>query len=261
MIPPKPQISRIEMHFLDRVFQMESGYVLNFSDRTFSQFFAEELRVDIDNPRFAVNGGSKGKRLRTYLQIVEPHQAAAALRALWDYRCDMFLLASTPEPLPEAKAKLTEILVRLDANGDQAKTDAIEAFASDETLNELIQAIERDVSADKPQVALDRLHTYCMKKFAHLLESRGETVSGNDSLNARAGRYFNPLRRDGKCRPISDKIMKSTVEMLELFNHIRNNESLAHDNKLIEANEARFIFDAIVNMLRFLKSIEGKAFE
>ena len=32
--------------------------------------------------------------------------------------------------------------------------------------------------------------------------------------------------------------MKSTVETFELYNSICNNESLAHDNRLVEANEA-----------------------
>jgi hypothetical protein len=36
------------------------GYVLDFSDQSFSQFFATELDVDIDDPTYAVNGRSKG---------------------------------------------------------------------------------------------------------------------------------------------------------------------------------------------------------
>ena len=52
---------------IDNVFGMGDGYVLNFSNRTFSEFFAE-LGVDIDQPRWSVNGGSKAKRLRTYLR-------------------------------------------------------------------------------------------------------------------------------------------------------------------------------------------------
>ena len=37
-------IGSIDMMFLDDVFGMGGGYVLNFSDRTFSEFFREELR-------------------------------------------------------------------------------------------------------------------------------------------------------------------------------------------------------------------------
>jgi hypothetical protein len=48
-----------------------SGYVLNFSDRTFVQNFAEELNIDIDNLIYARNGSSKAKRLRCFLQTVD----------------------------------------------------------------------------------------------------------------------------------------------------------------------------------------------
>ncbi len=82
----------------------------------------------------------------------------------------------------------------------------------------------------------------------------------NDTLNARAGRLFNPLRASGKVRPISAKIMRTTVDVFELFNSIRNNESFAHDNKLVDPAEARYIFDSITSLLRFLKALEGEAF-
>ena len=47
-------IRAVDMLFLDDVFEMGGGYVLNFSDRTFAQFFAEELNLDIDDPAYAV---------------------------------------------------------------------------------------------------------------------------------------------------------------------------------------------------------------
>lgn len=249
------------MQHLDKLFQMESGYVLNghFSDRTSASFFAEELNIDIDDPQYARNGASKAKRLRCFLLTVDPATAGRVLRALWTYREDLRNQLGQEEWAPVSVKKLFELIERLECGSP--RTDAIERFSGDRTLDELVSAIERDIQANKPQVALDRLHTYCMKKFAHLLLLRGEVPQPNESLNARAGRYFNPLRRTGKIRPISEKIMKNTIETFELFNNIRNNESLAHDNVLVAPSEARFIFDAVVNLLRFLKSIEGHRFE
>ncbi len=42
-------IRSIEMLLLDDLFETGGGYVLNFSDLTFAQFFADELNVDIDD--------------------------------------------------------------------------------------------------------------------------------------------------------------------------------------------------------------------
>jgi hypothetical protein len=182
--------------------------------------------------------------------------AARVLRRLWAHREELRAQSGREETELISAAKLTRVIERLERG--VPRTDAIDRFSADESLDELVAAIERDIQANKPHVALDRLHTYCMKKFAHLLAAMGEASNASEALNARAGRYFNPLRRTGKVRPISEKIMKQTVETFELFNSVRNNESLAHDNTLIEPAEARFIFDAVVNLLRFVKSIEGR---
>jgi hypothetical protein len=45
--------------------------MLDFSDASFSAFFAAELDVDIDDLNDAEHGGSNGKRLRYFLQEVD----------------------------------------------------------------------------------------------------------------------------------------------------------------------------------------------
>lgn len=252
------KLNSLDVRVLDKVLEMESGYVLDFTNQTFSEFFADEVGVNIDDPMYSEQGNSKGKRMRRFLYHSEAALAARALRKLWDYREGVRSHQGREETVPNAKQNLFRIIDRLEGEGSLAKTDAIDRFTPDETLDQLVAAIERDIAAGKPQVALDRLHTYCMKKFAHLLSQRGEQPQPGDTLNARAGRYFNPLRRTGRVRPISEKIMKSTVETFELYNTVRNTESLAHDTVLVEENEARFIFEAIANLLRFVKTIEGK---
>ena len=76
----------MDMPIIDKVFDMEGGFVLNFSNRTFDDFFREELGVDIYDPRWAVQGGSKAKRLRYYLRQVDPQTALTTLETLWEYR-------------------------------------------------------------------------------------------------------------------------------------------------------------------------------
>lgn len=80
-----PNIRAIDMMFLDDLFEMGGGYVLNFSNATFSRFFADELNVDIDDPMYAEQGGSKGKRLRCFLQKVDVPTVIRTLKALWEY--------------------------------------------------------------------------------------------------------------------------------------------------------------------------------
>jgi len=255
-------LTAADMRFLNTALAMESGYCLNFSDRTFAEFFADVLRVNIDEERFYAEGGSKGKRMRYFLKSEPDNRVARLLRALWDFRMD---IPPSPYDKPDpagSEARYQSIVARLEQSTAPLATDAIDRFSEDATLEELVAAIQRDVDAGSAGTALDRLHTYCMKKLAHLVTQHSPGTQPAKTLNARLGQYLGVARKNAKSHhPVSFKIMTGAVETFELFNNVRNDRSLAHDNTLIEAAEARFIFDAIANVLRFLKSTEGQAFE
>jgi hypothetical protein len=163
-----------DRRFLEDVFEMGSGYVLNFTDRTFAEFFENELSVNIDDPKYRLKGTSKGKRLRTFLEIESEPVVAKALRVLWEYR-DSFRepTEEQKETARQQKDRFFGIVHSIEGAISTARTDAIEKFAENQTLEELISAIERDTQANKPEAALDRLHTYCMKKFAFVLDQKG----------------------------------------------------------------------------------------
>ena len=89
------------------------GYVLDFGDTSFSEFFATELDVDIEDGRYADMGGSKGKRLRRFLQFVDDQTALRTLRALWEYRNDFLLRTGRTDPVANAEARYLSLLNRL----------------------------------------------------------------------------------------------------------------------------------------------------
>jgi len=249
------------MRVIDEALGMGSGYVLDFSDRTFSQFFDSELQADIDQDQYYAGGSSKAKRLRMYLELEPSQGAAKALRALWAYREDKWRPERDGDPKEQhVKKRFFEIIHTLEGASGLAKTDALERFTANETLEELIAGIERDVSANRPAAALDRLHTYCMKKFAHVLNGRGITFIKEDPLHTRVGKYVKALETEGSVREISLRILKTSISIFESFNSVRNNESFAHDNEIVDHAEARFIFDGITNILRFMKAHEAAKF-
>ena len=49
--------------------RLDAYYVLNFSDRTFSEFFEEHTRIDIDVDTYRERGTSKANRLRSFWAI------------------------------------------------------------------------------------------------------------------------------------------------------------------------------------------------
>jgi hypothetical protein len=119
-----PNIRAIDMLFLDDLFAMGGGYVLNFSDRTFSQFFVEELNCDIDDPAYTVNGKSKGKRLRCFLQKVDIPTVVSTLKALWEYREAVRARDQQAETVENAEGRLLALINRLEGKPEAAKAAA-----------------------------------------------------------------------------------------------------------------------------------------
>lgn len=116
------KIRSIDMLLLDDLFEMGGGYVLNFSDRTFSQFFASELGIDIDDPVYARNGGSKGKRLRCFLQTIDTPTVVRTLHALWDYREALRQRSGVADKVTDAEPRLRALTNRLEGRAENAST-------------------------------------------------------------------------------------------------------------------------------------------
>lgn len=55
---------------------------------------------------------------------------------------------------------------------------------------------------------------------------------------------------------MSERILKSNISILEAFNDVRNNQSLAHDNIVLNKIESKFIFNSVVNAIKFLRAVE-----
>lgn len=244
---------------IDDALAMGSGYVLNFTDRTFAAFFKDEFRIDIDDQRYRARGTSKANRLRSFIEQEDEYMVVRVLGRLWQER-DSLPNYSTADDHERVKTSFFELLSRIEKGGNIPTTDAIDRFSRDETLEELVSSIERDISANKPAAALDRLHTYTMKKFGNLLDGHGLVWTRDDPLHSRVGKYVKVLEQNHQTTEMTKQIIKNSIGTFEKFNFVRNNRSLAHDNDLANHAEARFIYDSVTAILRFIKSIEANRY-
>jgi hypothetical protein len=62
-------------------------------------------------------------------------------------------------------------------------------------------------------------------------------------------------------RDLTMQIIRNAIGIFEKFNHVRNNQSLAHDNELLNKAEARFIYDSVCAILLFIKAVEADRFD
>nr|WP_240043088.1 hypothetical protein [Photorhabdus luminescens] len=75
-----------DLRLFNLVFENDPGWILDFSNRTLTAFFDEELNIDIDDERYQDEGTSKAKRVRSLLKQVDRETALWVLNTLWDYK-------------------------------------------------------------------------------------------------------------------------------------------------------------------------------
>lgn len=140
------------------------GYVLEFSDSSFSEFFASELDVDIDDPAYAAEGSSKGKRLRCFLHKVDNETAVRALKLLWEHRGEIIARSRRPDPVQDAEGRFLTLIARLgdpSANGKGDKPIPV-------TDRGLINALRREllhIREKEPQARGYAFETFLIKVF------------------------------------------------------------------------------------------------
>lgn len=78
----------IEKKYFEDLLNLSSGYVLDFTNATFAEFFRDTVHIDIYASKYAFNGESKAKRLRAFVEVESDILVGKALNGLlevWKY--------------------------------------------------------------------------------------------------------------------------------------------------------------------------------
>ena len=177
MVTIQGRLRAADRRFIDSLFEMEGGYVLDFSNRTFKEFFQDELGVDIDQHRFAVEGTSKAKRLRCFLKISEHQIAVRALLALWEYRETLRITSGTEEKIENAETRFFQIIERLGGQRpvkDIPTSSQPTEFVPDDTAAGELSSMLISLSDLPPQERGYEFERFLKRLFdANSLEGRG----------------------------------------------------------------------------------------
>lgn len=255
-------LSSIERRKLERLLGMSSGYVLNFSDRTFSLFFEEHAGLDIDDAKYRVNmsSGSKANRMRGFWTIEPDHIVAKVLVAMIEHANEYECL---PVDVNNALlADVQKIIDRLHQNPSSPvpEIDAFTASVNDLDFEAAAKHIRTAIDQNEPATALDRLHVFTIKFLRTHCERRRIEVNRDKPLHSLMSEYVKAVRAAGLLESeMSDRILRSSISILEAFNDVRNNKSLAHDNPILNHSEALLIFSHIGASIRFIRTLEGRA--
>lgn len=241
---------------------MPSGYVLDFSNRTFEEFIYESVKTNIYDDKYFYASGSKANRLRAFLNEESNYRVGQLLTALLDYWQTKALIRENGFDLEKNENIYKECLnitARLKEEPLVEEIEAIKEIENDKDFNLLAKSIRESINKSQPEAALDRLHTYLMKYIRRLCQNHKLEPKRDESLNAIYGKYVKFLISTGKIESkMSENILKYSINILEAFNDIRNNRSFAHDNKVLNYEESILIFNNVTNSLKFIASIENK---
>lgn len=241
---------------------MPTGYVMDFSNRTFEEFIYDTLKVNIYSEKYFYDSGSKANRLRAFIREESNFKVGQLLSALLDYWHTKAIAKEYGFEFEKNESIYKECLKvasRLKEETIIEEIDAIKEVEDDRDFSLLAKSIKESIDKDEPEVALDRLHTYLMKFVRQLCAKHKIELKKDESLNAIYGKYIKFLVSNGLLESkMSENILKYSINILESFNDIRNNKSLAHDNKILNYDESVLIFNNVTNSLKFIESIEKK---
>jgi hypothetical protein len=181
----------IEMDLIEDLFEMRGGYVLQFSNRTFAEFFADDLGIDIYAAQYERNGTSKANRLRSFLRSTDAPAAARALQALWEYREMIRERSGRSEHVPRAKQRLQQLVERLGGKmQEEPSTHGVRTQPSQQQIHSLLSELMMlPAMAPQPRgYGFERFLTRLFNDYG--LEARepfklvGEQIDGSFQLSS-----------------------------------------------------------------------------
>lgn len=254
-------LTYFEKQTIQRFLEMGNGYVLDFSNRTLQEFLAETLGVDIYSDKYDYSSGSKANRIRGFLQVESNYKSGLLLEKFCEYWINQIHQGDRNyDQSDEHRYKeCLKIAERLKSGGPVENLDALEPNVDDQDFSKLSKSIKDSIEKNEPESALDRLHTFVVKYVRGLCSKYEIDYEQNHPLHSLFGSYVKHLVNDNLIESdMTERILKSSISVLEAFNDVRNNQSFAHDNPILNYNESILIFNDVSNVIKFIESIEAE---
>jgi Abortive infection C-terminus len=244
-------LTNLEKRRFEQLLGMSSGYVLNFSNRTFHEFTLDNIGREIGDG----NLNSKANRLRGFWQQEGNGAVGKLMGAMLDYGVEENLFTDKNALLETCR----RIVTRLQQESPVAELEALTAISDDRDFETIAKAVRDAIEKNSPESGLDRLHTFVIKYVRTLCTQHGVKVTRDKPLHSLFGEYVKALRGGGHVESeMAVRILKSSISVLEAFNDVRNNRSLAHDNEILQYDEALLIFNHVASSISFLRSMESR---
>lgn len=237
---------------------INGGYVLDFNNNDFGLFVFDVTGIDVYDKEYLqhveeiMGGSSKGKILKYFLHNESEQLVLKLLKELLEYLevLDDDIFEVNVKQLNSAKSILDK---------HTAADYLIESSSTEEKIDNLIEDINQSIIDGKPEFTLDRLHTLMNNYVKELCDKYNIEYDNHESLNQIFRRYANFTNQKLES-DLSKTILVQTGSIFDKFNTVRNNQSYAHDNDILNRAESLLIYRNVVNIYEFIKTIENDIF-
>lgn len=123
--------------------------------------------------------------------------------------------------------------------------------------NDIMQALSRN----EPTLVLDRFHTFSVRFIRELCDKYGiqtKDASGKAyALHSLGGMLLKHYQANNVFQSeFSEQAMKTSISLFDRYNNIRNDQSYAHDNEVLNKAEATLAVKVMTATISFIDEIE-----
>jgi hypothetical protein len=212
----------MERSQLEKLLDMSSGYVSNFSDSTIAAFFAE-LNVDFHSAKYTSNGSSKAKKLREIWRLEPDHLVGQSIEALIKY------VEANP-PFNGLSEERTKLLSRCRAIAQRLLSGTVNFDGLKEVaggfdakhLAEQIRRMEKAIDSD-PALAIGTAKELIETCCKTILAERGKLVVGTPDVPALTKETLKELKLVPEGVPESGRGSDVIKRLLQNLGTIGNN--------------------------------------
>lgn len=238
---------------------INSGYVLDFTNESFKNFVLHSINIDVYSDDFknqnTYGSDSKGHLFMTLIDVESDDKVLKLIHDLLDYYQDVYGENKNIKLFDECNEIINKKL-----GNYEPKLLSLEDC--DNFLILLKEEINSSIERDRYISALDRLHTFFIRYLRLICEKNNITL--NDNENKRLDTIYKKYIKSKNFEShLTSSLSKSMIKSLMMqiqnlgkFNNVRNNESMAHDNELLNEYESKYIVNSILCLIEFIQDIE-----
>ena len=249
-------LTRREKDSLEQYLDMKSGYVLDFNNKSFAEFFMDVVGKDIYSDDYNNNGDSKANRLRTFWQVEPDHIVGTLLVALIERK--------TQHPINENMmceySKIANRLLRTVSQVESLKQ--IDGIRDSTHLSEIIRRIETTLHTD-PSAAIGGAKELVEAVCKTILDEQGMPSAQNTDFTKLTKDTFKVLELVKE--EVTDanagadqyrQILSNLGSICKNLAEIRNNYGTGHGRSAnhvgLDSRHARLVVGAASTLVLFL---------